>query len=132
MFPDGSNDGAIYSEKAHGFLREGNFDMARLWFFKWVESFRQENKARNGGLEKELAEAQRQYSEFAKIDPLCLKLCALLIPAIRASPGLLQTDLYKIFPQFERGQLSYVLYFAAEHGKIKRTKKGRTYSLSVT
>jgi len=80
----------------------------------------------------ELAEAQKEYSEFAKVDPLYLEICGEVLPVVEKSPGIIQSDLYKRFPKFEKGQLSYALYFAAAHGKIVRIKKGRSYALSLS
>ncbi len=130
MFPDRSNEILLHKEKAYGYLKEKNYPMARLSFLKWVESVRQQNINRNGKLESELEEAKREYSEFAKNDPLYIKVFCAISPKITEQPGILQTDLYKLLPEFGKNDISYVLYFAAEHGKIKRDKKGRTYSLS--
>ena len=131
--PDGRHlpDIDFYKENAYAFLKEQNYDTARLWFFKWVEYVRQENIKAGGKLEKELEEAKRAYSEFAEIDPAYVRLCGIILPIIKENPGVLQTELYKMFPQIGKQALSYTLYFAAEHGKIERIKKGRTYALSI-
>lgn len=131
MFPDRSGDIKIYRENAHRFLEEKNYDKARGSFFSWVEMVKQQNINTNGKLEKELEEAKREYSEFAKNDPLYIKICDASLPKIKERPGILQTDLYKLVPQFARRDISYALYFAADHGKVKRIKKGQTYSLSL-
>ncbi len=132
MFPDRSNEIAIHRDNAHKAIQTKNYDAARVFFLKWVESLRQQNKNTGGDMQSELAAAQKEYSEFVKTDPLYLRLCTAILPAIQNSPGILQTELYKRLPQIEKSDLSYALYFAAEHGKIKREKKGRTYALSVS
>jgi hypothetical protein len=43
----------------------------------------------------------------------------------------LQTDLYSVLDGFNKEDIAYAMYFAAEHGAVIRTKKGRTYSLSL-
>lgn len=131
VFPDRTAGIEFHKSNAYMFLKEKNYDLARTSFFKWVESVRQQNINTGGKLEKELQEAKRAYSEFAEIDPTYIRLCDIILPIIKENPGVLQTELYKMLPQIEREALSYALYFAAEHGKIKRTKKGRTYSLTI-
>lgn len=83
-------------------------------------------------LDQELEAAKKAYSEFAKTDPLYTRILSALLPKIKENPGVLQSDLYKIFPELSKEDISYALYFAAENGNIKRTKKGRTYTLMVT
>jgi hypothetical protein len=121
----------FYKENALAFLKEQNFDMARLWFSKWVEYVRQENIKTGGKREKELEEAKRAYSEFVKIDPVYIKLCDIILSVLKENPGILQTELYGLLPQIEKQDIAYVLYFAAEHGKPQRTKKGQTYALTI-
>ena len=105
--------------------------MARTSFVRWVESVRQQNITTNGGLEKELEDAKKEYSEFVKTDPLYTDICNVILPKIKDHPNILQTELYKLFPQFNKNDISYALYFSAEHGKVNRIKKGRTYGLAV-
>ena len=131
MFPDRSEAIQFHRENALRFARERDYDKARGSFACWVESVKQQNTNTNGQLEAELEEAKREYSEFAKRDPLYQKVCDVILPRIVQQPGVLQTELYKLFPQFQRNEISYALYFAADHGKVNRAKKGATYSLSV-
>jgi len=98
---------------------------------RWVESVRQQNITTNGSLERELEDAKKEYSEFVKTDPLYTKICDAILPKIKDHPNILQTELYKLFPQFNKDDISYALFFSAEHGKVNRAKKGRTYCLSV-
>lgn len=48
---------------------------------------------------------------------------------IRQNPGILQTDVYKMFPSEYKTHISYELYNMERAGKIERQKSGRTYSL---
>lgn len=131
MFPDRTFEIKLHRENAFKKLKEGNFDHARKSFFAWVESVRQQNINTGGKLELELEEAKRAYSEFAKNDPLFIKICNIVFPIIKQQPQIFQTEIYKILKDFDRNDISYTLYFAAEHGKIRRTKKGRTYSIEL-
>ncbi len=131
MFPDRTAEIIIHKGNAYKALRESNFDRARDSFFRWVESVRQQNINTNGKFEKELEEAKKEYSEFVKQDPLYIEICKIILLKIKEQPDMLQTEIYILFPQFSKDNLSYALYFAAEHGKITRLKKGRTYSLTI-
>jgi len=131
MFPDRTFEIQLHRESARKYLKDRNYDMARLSFFKWVESVRQQNINLSGDLAEELKAAQQEYCEFVIQDPLYLRICDLILYKIRESKGILQTDLYKIFPDIAKDDISYVLYFADIQGIIKRTKKGRTYELST-
>lgn len=131
MFPDRTFDIQFHRESARKYLNERNYEMARLSFFKWVESVRQQNINLSGDLAEELEAAQQEYCEFVKQDPLYLRVFDLILPKIRESKGIIQTDIYKIFPDISKDDISYVLYFADEQGIIKRTKKGRTYEIST-
>ena len=128
-FPNRTKLIKVHKENAYTFLKNDNYDSARSAFFRWVESVRQQNINTDGALEKELEEAKKAYSEFAVIDPTYKALCDIILPMIRENPEILQTDVYKMLPEVDKQDISYVLYFAADHGKIQRIKKGRTYSL---
>jgi predicted transcriptional regulator len=82
-------------------------------------------------MERELEDARREQSDFAKTDPVYQTIRDAAIAKIREQPGILQTELYKILSSFERDAIQYAMYFADDHGTIIRTKKGRTYSLSL-
>lgn len=131
MFPDRTFEIQLHRENARKYFNEKNFDMARLSFFKWVESLRQQNVNTAGKLEEELKAAQKEYSEFVKQDPLYLKTIERILSKIKESSGILQTDLYKFFPDINKNDISYTLFYAAENGVVKRFKKGRTYELSI-
>lgn len=119
-----------YSDNAYSFLEGGDFDSARAWFFKWVEYVKQGSRVYKE-LEDELDRAKKAYSDFAKTDPAYIKCCEVLLPTIRDNPGILQTDIYKILSYIPKEVLSYTLYFVADHGRVLRIKKGRTYTLSL-
>lgn len=129
MFPDRTQEMKIHRENAYKFLRQKEFDRARQSFFSYVESVRQQNVNTEGRLEKELAEAQQEYSDFARQDPFYIATCEAVLPKIVEQPGILQTDLYKLFPDTSKERMRYVLYFATDHEKVKREKKGRSYAL---
>jgi len=131
QFPDRTEAIIIHARLAREAETKGDFALARLSYFKWVESLRQQNVNTGGALEKDLAAAQRAYSAFAGRDPLYLKICGDVLSYIASHPGVLQTDLYKEFPAFSQEDLRYALYFAGDHGKIKREKKGQTYTLTA-
>ena len=50
---------------------------------------------------------------------------------IRKNPGILQTDIYKMYPVDCKNHISSELYTMARSGKIVREKSGRTYSLKI-
>lgn len=129
-FPDRNDAILFHRTEARKSRQEGNYQQARPSYMRWVESLRQQN-INTGALEQELEAAKREYSDFAKTDPTYLAVCEAVLPRIEAEPGILQKDLYKIFPQFAREDISYALYFAADHGKLARTKKGNSYALSI-
>lgn len=130
-FPDRINEMAGHRAQARKYRQEGNSSMARSSYLKWVESVRQQSIT-TGAFKEELEAAKKEYREFVETDPAYLEICAVVLPKIKEQPGILQTDVYKLFPQFDRASMSYVLYFAADLGKVTRTKKGNTYALAVT
>lgn len=130
-FPDRTKEIQIHSKMAREAEAKGEFDVARRSYFSWVESVRQQNVNTNGGLEEELDNAKKAYADFVARDPLYLKICGKVIPYVRENPGVIQTELYKEFDGYSQDDIRYALYFAAEHGSIKRIKKGRSYSLDV-
>lgn len=46
-----------------------------------------------------------------------------------ANPGVVQSELYKHFPQYNKDDISSVLYWWDKDGKIRREKNGRSYAL---
>ncbi len=131
MFPDRTGLIQVHKEDAQRHRRAGNHREARPAYMRWVESLRQQNVNTGGQLERELEEAKREYSEFVKTDPLYHRVRDAAAAKIREQPGILQTELYKALPEFAKGDISYAMWFAADHGAVVRTKKGRTYSLTL-
>jgi hypothetical protein len=74
---------------------------------------------------------KREYSDFVKTDPLYHEIKDAAVQAIRERPAMLQTEMYTTLSRFPKEDVQYALYFAADHGIIIRTKKGRTYALSL-
>lgn len=64
---------------------------------------------------------------------LYIKECILpqLPSIIRDKPGILQTDIYKMFPADCKGPISSELYNLGRSGRIIREKSGRSYSLKI-
>ena len=129
-FPDRTDAIQIHRTEARKARQAGDYPSARSSYMRWVESLRQQSLS-DGALKQELEAAKQEYSEFAKTDPAYLTVCETVLPRIEAEPGILQKDLYKIFPQLAREDISYALYFAAEHGRLTRAKKGNSYALSL-
>lgn len=50
---------------------------------------------------------------------------------IKKNPGILQTDIYKMYPVDCKNAISFELYAMSKNGKIIREKSGRTYSLRM-
>jgi hypothetical protein len=111
--------------------RERDLDFCRMSYRKWVEAIRQRNAQTGGALAAELEAAQREFSDFVRNDPLYQVVLERLVPIVQAKPGILQTDLYRDFTDAPRDVVSYVLYFAADHGVIVREKRGRTYAITL-
>jgi hypothetical protein len=131
MFPDRTSEIEWFRNQALGAWHAGDFDLARSSFSKYVESVKQQNTNMGGALEEMLREAKALYSQFVAQDPLYESVSTKVLSVITENPGILQTDLYKLMAEFPREVLSYVLYFAADHSRLVRTRKGRTYSLSL-
>lgn len=54
-----------------------------------------------------------------------------LLKIIEDNPGILQTDVYKMFEPEAKDHLSSELYFMAKENLIHREKQGRSYALSL-
>jgi len=105
-------------------------------YLKCVESWKQ------AGNVEELAKATAEYETFVQRDPMFEALLSkLLLPIIQGHPGILQSDivkrteskdwseLYSYNRPIAKEDIYYALYFAEKFGRIKRTKKGRSYEL---
>jgi hypothetical protein len=121
----------VLSHQAAACERAGDFLGARRAYTSAVESVTQYDTLTGGSVAEMVSRFKTAYEEFALgRDPLFKQYLAALLPIIRANPGILQTDLYSR-TSLEKADVSYCLYFAGAGGLVKRTKKGRTYELSV-
>lgn len=132
-----SDDAMMHLAWAREAEKRGDFLAARMEYLKCVESWKQ------AGETGKKEDAEKEYEAFVKRDPLFKALLSILVPMIKANPGVLQSDiaknaeatdwatLYNYKRQVAKDDIYYTLYFAEKFGKIKRTKKGRSYELSV-
>lgn len=75
------------------------------------------------------AEFTSTMSRFAERDPLFANVLQAALPAIEQTPGIKQADLYRGMAEDQKELIRYVLYFAAELGRIVRVKSGNSYAL---
>ncbi|WP_171694570.1 hypothetical protein [Methylomonas sp. ZR1] len=105
-------------------VKHGDYEFARIWLQKFAYT----------SVDKDVPQFVRDrfkslMSAFAKEDPLYRRLISEIKPIIESQPGVLQTSLYPLLPEFNEEQIRYVLYFAHELGDLNRLKKGRSYQL---
>ena len=76
-------------------------------------------------------EQQEKFAEEEKKQSLLndMDLGKTLKDIITKNPGILQSDVYKMFDPLLKDSISEWLYFSAKDGKIRREKSGRTYQL---
>lgn len=78
-------------------------------------------------------EQKRWFNEFMKVlvarDPLYIETIDRVTDALKASPGITQSEIYKGRTEKEKEGARYILYFAHELGDIERVKSGRSYRL---
>ena len=110
-------------------LQIGDYKQARGAFASWIEMLKQLHGVKAGESHPIVDEAKQAFSKFVRLDPLYLRLVEIVVGAIQKQPGVLQTQLYSQFADVPKEDLMYVLYFAEDHGRIMRAKKGRTFSL---
>ena len=65
------------------------------------------------------------------IDEKCKVLDNELLHLIENNVGIIQTDIYKLYEPYMKDTVSLYLYNLDKQGVVKRTKKGRTYSLEI-
>ncbi len=104
--------------------QEGNYNQARQMLQKIAYGM-------VGGsvTEEQREDFKRLMTSFANEDPLYRGIVDQVMPMVAAQPGMLQSAIYKHFPQYDQEQMRYALYFAHEIGDIPRRKKGRSYEL---
>lgn len=105
-------------------ISSNNWDAARLMLQKVAYSMP------NLDLDVEDKRAFALYvKDFAAIDPLFKQVLSIVFPAVAASPGIKQTEVYSLVPDLDKETIRYVLYYAHVLGLIERKKKGSTYQL---
>jgi hypothetical protein len=108
-----------------------NFKKTRSLYLKASECLEQVEKlTEHPPLADLLERLKTEYYNFVvHRDPIYrLKLKHPLL-WIKDHHGILQTELYKEFPNHNREDMTYVLYWAEREGLIRREKKGRSYEL---
>lgn len=75
------------------------------------------------------ARFKQDMTEFAAADPLVQEITRRAQQIVAQNPGMLQSSIYTHFPDADKEQVRYALYFAHELGWIFRKKKGRSYQL---
>jgi hypothetical protein len=117
--------------KAESDERAGDFLAARRDLSSAVESITQYDTLTNGSVSELVKAFKDEYKDFALTrDPLFKKYLEELLPIIKKTPGVLQTELYGK-TALDKVDVSYCLYFADAGGIVRREKKGRSYQLSV-
>jgi len=136
------SSGNLFLDRAREREGSGDYLGARVEYMKCIEDLKRSNQG--GNLDVELELAQKEYDEFVKRDPVYAALISRLMPIIKDSPGMLQSDITKNFKkatdwsslysytrEVTKDDIGYALYFAAKQGIILRTKKGRSYEMTV-
>ncbi|MDR0473222.1 MAG: hypothetical protein LBH43_06085 [Treponema sp.] len=108
-----------------------NFKKARGLYLKASECLEQVEKlTEHPPLANLLEKLKTEYYDFVvQRDPNYRLLLKHPLLWIKEHSGILQTELYKLFPDHNRDDMSYALYFAEKEGLIRREKKGRSYEL---
>lgn len=75
------------------------------------------------------AKFKQGMTEFASHDPMVHLIAQRVHQLAIDNPGQLQSKIYRHFPEFDKEQVRYGLYFADELGLVRRKKKGNTYQL---
>jgi hypothetical protein len=130
-FPDRTDSIDFYTDLVRGARASDDIAATRNAYTALVESWKQQNANSGGAFETELDAVRREYSDFVKTDPDYQVIRDGTIKVLKQRSGILQTELYEIFSDVPKAALQYALYFAADHGVIVRTKKGRSYQLSL-
>ncbi len=99
---------------------------------EWDEARRMLQKISYGMVDApahEKAQFTSLMAEFAARDPLCAGVLRVVLPLVRAQPGIVQKALYKHLPGVSSEEVRYVLYFAEQLQVLSRVKKGNSYQL---
>lgn len=132
-----TEDAMMHLSWARKAEEQGDFLAARMGYLKCVGSWKQ------AGDTAELEKATKDFESFVKRDPIFEKLISALLPIIKATTGIMQSDIAKKAESMEwaslysynrpvaREDIYFALYFAEKFGRITRIKKGRSYELRV-
>lgn len=114
----------VQAERA---VQQEDPDQIRIWLQKMSYLMVKPNVT-----DKERETFKQFVACFAKIDPLYGMVMGRLRPMIAATPGLIQSDIYKGQDDEVKEQMRYVLYYAEIMGEVIRNKKGRSYQLYLS
>lgn len=131
---------AEHENRAEDAVKSRDYLAARVNYMKCLQSLK------NAGEDyaHEVKRVEQDYLEFAKTDPILKLILRKAIPQIKASEGMLQSelvksvanaaswaDLYAYNRPLTRDDLYYALSFGEKLGFITREKKGRSFWISV-
>lgn len=122
-------DAYLFLDIANHEIGNNDIEHARKCYFICAKIINQIVIAENGKWSKELKAIYKKCTDFVEGDSVYINGLAELKTIIQNHDGILQTDLYRSYPDLERETISYIIYFAVSAGIIERTKKGRTYEL---
>ena len=124
-------EAAIYYQELGRYLAQrGKQDTARLAYFYSIQSW-DEASMEDPTLLDRYQSAEHEYAEFAKTDPVYVKILRLMKYFAQRYPGISQNDLFTIMDKYTRDDLSYVLFFAQKHGELYQTNEGQIYELKT-
>ncbi|GEM_PF-3547841 len=129
MLKPTSEEAAIYYQELGKYLAQrGKQDTARLAYFYSIQSWDEASMEDPTLLDRYQA-AEHEYAEFAKTDPVYVKILRLMKYFAQRYPGISQNDLFTIMDKYTRDDLSYALFFAQKHGELYQTNEGQIYEL---
>jgi hypothetical protein len=124
-------EAAVYYQELGKYLADrGKQDTARLAYLFSIQSW-DEASMEDPSLIDRYQAAEFEYSQFARTDPVYLKILRLMKYFAQRYPGISQSDLFTIMDKYSRDDLSYALYFAQKHGELYQTNEGQIYELRV-
>lgn len=122
-------EGYYHLENAQKYHAQKNYPDARQAFLKADESFKQANAS------IERNNVQKLFCNCVKEDPSFDKTLKYLSKIIADNPKIMQSELIKMVEvpphSIAKDDASSTLYFADKFGLVIRTKKGRSYELTL-
>lgn len=127
--------GTCHLRQARQFAQYQDYFGARVEYMKAVQSFK------NTGDESGVVRADEEYEAFAQTDPIRKAIIDGLMPRIKETRGILESDitqdaanlewndLYREDRDVAKDDIRYALYFAERFGEIVRVKRGRSFQL---